>query len=298
MSDPLLAVWFSLLSAFMFGATFVVVRIGVHNASTMTSIWISLTVNVILLWGWSVVVYGLPALDWWQWRYFILAGLFAPLLGRTFQFMGMARLGANITTPITLTHPLVTMMIAVSILREPISGTVFLGAGLVLSGSTILGMQRQKPTSGQPVPLRPPKVWLLFPIAASLCYGISVVFRKLGIDEGMEAVTAAALTATASWLLISVFGIGSRRLLEIRCSKIEFGYLVAAGVFSSLGPVFLFTALRHGELIVVAPLAATTPLFVLVGTYWFIKDGELFTPGVISGTLATVIGVAVITVFG
>lgn len=296
MSDPLLAVGFSLLSSLMFAATFVIVRVGVVRASTITTILLSLTVNVVFLWGWSVISYGLPYMNWSHWWYFIVAGLFAPLLGRTFQFMGMARLGANITTPITLTHPLVTMSIAVVFLREPIHGIVLLGAALVLGGSTILGMQRQVPSAN--LPRQAPRVLLLFPLAASLCYGVSVVFRKLGIDQGTDAVTAAALTTTASWVAMTIFVLGRGQIKRLQCPLNEIKFLVAAGVFSSLGPVFLFKALQHGDLVVVAPLAATTPLFVLLATYCLVRADELFTPGVIGGTLATVFGVTIITVFG
>ncbi|WP_297836333.1 hypothetical protein [Pseudomonas sp.] len=41
---------------------------------------------------------------------------------------------------------------------------------------------------------------------------------------------------------------------------------------------------------VIAPLAATTPRFVLLESYVFIRADEIFTPQVIAGTLATVAG--------
>lgn len=42
-------------------------------------------------------------------------------------------------------------------------------------------------------------------MAASLSYGVSVVFRKIGIDHVADAVIAAAVTTTSSWGLLASY---------------------------------------------------------------------------------------------
>lgn len=290
------AIALALLSALMFAITFLLVRIGVGAASSFTALWITLSVNMVLLWGWSLLTRGWQFSDWWQWRHFALAGLFAPLLGRLFQFQGMARLGANITTPLTLTHPVVTIVLALLFLDATATLPGLLGAGLVLLGSLIIGAQSGR---GAAVGLgQAPRLALLFPLAASLAYGVSVVFRKLGIDAGTDAVTASAVTVTASWLFASLYLLASGGHGGIRCSRRELGFFVLAGLFSSLGPVFLYLALRHGSLVVVAPLAATTPLFVLLISGAFLRGSEVINRWVVLGTLATVLGVSSVIFFG
>lgn len=286
----------ALLSALMFALTFLLVRVGAGAASSFTALWITLSVNVVLLWGWSLLTRGWQFGDWWQWRHFVIAGLFAPLLGRLFQFQGMARLGANITTPLTLTHPVVSITLAMLFLDATATLTGLLGAGLVLLGSLVVGAQ-----SGRGAALalgETSRLHLLFPLAASLAYGVSVVFRKIGIDAGTDAVTASAVTVTASWLFASLYLLASGAHGGIRCSRRELGFFVLAGLFSSLGPVFLYLALRHGNLVVVAPLAATTPLFVLLMSHAFLRDSEIVNRWVVLGTLATVLGVNIVTFFG
>ncbi|SDL40193.1 Uncharacterized membrane protein [Modicisalibacter muralis] len=290
------AIALALLSALMFAITFLLVRVGVGAASSFTALWITLSVNVVLLWSWSLWTTGWQFGDWWQWRHFVLAGMFAPLLGRLFQFQGMARLGANITTPLTLTHPVVTIVLALLFLDATATLPGLLGAGLVLLGSLVVGAQSGRDAAvglGQASRLH-----LLFPLAASLSYGVSVVFRKLGIDAGTDAVTASAVTTTASWLFASLYLLASGANGDIRCSRREFGFFALAGLFSSLGPVFLYLALRHGNLIVVAPLAATTPLFVLLISCAFLRGSEIINRWVVLGTLATVLGVNIVTFFG
>lgn len=170
----------ALLSALMFAFTFLFVRIGVKTATTTTALWITLFVNVVFLWSLSLLIYGVQFQDWWQWRYFFLSGVFAPLLGRMFQFQGMARLGANITTPLTLTHPVISVLLAIAFLGEQITWLGFTGAMLVVIGSVVVGSEggQQQTSSLNSVS----RVYLLLPMAASLCYGVSVVFRKMGID--------------------------------------------------------------------------------------------------------------------
>ncbi len=123
-----LPIGMALLSALMFALTFVFMRVGVKSASTVTALWVTLFINVVFLWGWSLLVYGWQFEHWWDWRYFFLAGVFAPLLGRLFQFQGMARLGVNVTAPLSLTHPVISVALAVMFLGEELTWLGLLGA--------------------------------------------------------------------------------------------------------------------------------------------------------------------------
>lgn len=287
----------SLLSAIMFAGTFLLIKLGQRNASTLTSLWLTLSVNVVVLWSWSLCTQRPSIGDWWDWRHFALAGFFAPLLGRLCQFVGLTHLGVNITTPITLTHPLVTVLIAVLLLGETMTLATLIGGILVLLGSLLIGTQGLSLRGTGAALATGSRRYLLFPVGASLAYGISMVFRKMGIDLGTDPVTASAVTTFSSWVLVSLYVLLSGRAGTIRCSKSEAGYLTAAGILSSLGPVFFYLALQRGELIVVAPLAATTPLFVILATWLISRKGELFNRSVVIGTLFTVLGVNVMTVF-
>lgn len=294
--SAVLPIGLALLSALMFALTFVFVRVGVKSASTTTALWVTLFINVVFLWGWSLLAHGWQFEHWWQWRYFFLSGVFAPLLGRLFQFLGMARLGANITTPLTLTHPVVSVVLAVLFLGEGVTWLGLVGALMVVAGSVVVGMQGGRGTTRSLG--RVSRIYLLLPLCASLSYGISIVFRKIGIDMGTDAVTAAAVTCTSSWLFATLYVVASGSVGEIRCSRRELGFFVLAGIFSGLGPVLLYAALQFEDLVVVAPLAATTPLFVLLVSYLFIRADEIFTPQVFAGTVATVAGVILVTAYG
>lgn len=249
-SSQAIPILFSLASSLMFAVTFILVKMAGKSASSLAALWVTLTTNVVFLWAWSLLREKGSISPSEEWKYFALAGMFAPLLGRLFQFQGMARLGANITTPITLTHPVFTVLLAAIFLGEILDVQIFFGIILVLAGSMLLGLQSGQGSMSCAIA---PKSYLLFPLAASLAYGVSVLFRKIGIDIGTDAVTAAAVTTSTSWLLFALYLVIYRPAGAFGCRPAELLIFIVAGVFSSLGPVLLYMALQVGRVSIVAP---------------------------------------------
>jgi len=284
---------YALLSSIMFSATFLLVKIGRESASHLSVLWITLTVNVVVL-GLSTLFIDIPkSLTLFDLKFFILSGIFAPLLGRLFQFVGMSSLGANTTTALTLTHPLVTVLIGLVFLGESANLFQIIGALLIITGSLLIAIfsgpnGKLKISSGH-------QIYILYPLLASFTYGISIALRKVGIDLFNSPVLASAVTVSASWAILSLYMVFSR--CKIYCSSREFYYFLMAGVLSSIGPIFLYLSLAIGNLLMVAPLAATTPLFVLVGTWLFSKNNEKFNYQIIVGTFGIFIGVTLLTLF-
>jgi uncharacterized membrane protein len=82
--------------------------------------------------------------------------------------------------------------------------------------------------------------------------------------------------------------------IKISCNRRELSYFLTAGILSSAGPVFLYIALAAGALVVVAPLAATTPLFVLAGTWMYSRQNEIFNRHILVGVSSVVLGVTLL----
>lgn len=283
---------YALLSSIMFAATFLLVKIGRESASHLSVLWITLTINVVVL-GLSTLFIDIPkSLTLLDLKFFIISGIFAPLLGRLFQFVGMSKLGANTTTSLTLTHPLVTLFIGLVFLGESGNVVQILGAFLIITGSVLIAI-----FSGSNGNLRISsghQIYLLYPLLASLTYGISIALRKVGIDQLNSPVLASLVTVSASWIILSLYILVTR--CKISCSSREFIYFVYAGILSSIGPIFLYLSLAI-EARLIAPLAATTPLFVLVGTWLYSKNNEKFGYQIIVGTFGIFVGVTLLTLF-
>ena len=63
------------------------------------------------------------------------------------------------------------------------------------------------------------------------------------------------------------------------------------------GVCLLIVALSLGQVSVVTPLSGTSPLFVLLLTYVFLRDVEALTTRIMVGTVLIVAGVILLTAF-
>lgn len=296
-NEGALPVIYALLSSLIFAFTFVLVKSGTKRTSSTAALWLTLSINTFVLGFWALLIvdfYEFRLLDWWH---FIIAGIFAPLLGRFFQFLGMARLGSNITTPLTLTHPLVSIMLALLFMGEATTTLGLIGAFLVLAGSIIIGLQSSSLANGLP---RNKKVniSLMYPLAASFSYGTSIALRKAGASVSTDPIVAAAITTVTSWLIASLFILPRKSTVFKFFNIKDFNVLAVAGVISSFGPIFLMLALKEGSLVIVAPLAATTPLFTLIISYFLIRKDEVFNRWIVVGTFSSFVGICLSTVYG
>ena len=123
MSDNLLIVIsITLFAAFFFGAANVFVRAGIKQSNSNTAVFVSLLVNVVVLWLITFSVYEVKV-DIYSWRYFIISGFLAPVLGRVFSFNAIDKLGMNLAVPMTYSHPqgwlvLIFVMLAGVLIRQ------------------------------------------------------------------------------------------------------------------------------------------------------------------------------------
>lgn len=286
--EPVHPVLFALGTAVAFAASTVLVRVGVRGSSPLTALVVTMGVNVIVLWMLSVVRYDI-VVDLWAWRWFILAGVFAPALGRLANYVGIQRIGVNLASPISNTNPLVSVILAVALLGERLPLGGYAGVLLAVGGAVVLATVRGTES------VRIQRRDLLFPVVGALTYGSVQILRKLGTDLVSEPIIGAAVNLTTSFVLVVLGLTVAGRLHSLTAPRRDLLVFVAAGVVSSLGLASLYTALGLGQVAVVTPILNASPLFVLLFTGLFVHEDELFTPHVLIGTVGVVSGVALLT---
>lgn len=288
-SEAASSVSLAAVAAFFFAASTILVRAGVREAGSLVAMFVSLTVNLVCLWV-VVLIFTEPRLELWRWRYFILAGLFAPALGRVFNYEGIDRLGVNVSAPIVYANPLVSVAAAMLFLGERLSPLGLVGGLLVIGGGGLVGSSE----GGGRISFN----WydLLFPVAAALLYGGSHVIRKLGIDLVASPLIAAAVTITASWTLAAGYLLWSGTGIDV--DGREFVYFSLAGFATSVALPVLYLALEVGLVVFVTPMMNLSPLFVLGMSFLFFRESELFSPRIVVGTLTVIVGITLLTVWG
>ena len=135
----------ALTSAFLWGAVPILIRRGLTYSSTSVAVVWGLIVSLPLL----AAVLALhprpvsqavaPQAAVW----FVLVGLLGPCIGRVFNFIGVARLGAARATPLVNSAPLFTTLLAVVFLHEQLTLRIVLGMLSIVAGVGFLtGQQR------------------------------------------------------------------------------------------------------------------------------------------------------------
>jgi uncharacterized membrane protein len=283
-----LPVIFAFGTAVAFAVSAFLVRLGVEQSRPIVALFVTLCVNVVVLWTIVLWAHDVRA-DVWGWRYFILAGVFAPGLGRLCNYIGIQRVGVNLSVPISNANPVVSVVLAVSLLDERLSLLSSVGVGLVITGGVLLSSVRSGETTSYS------RRNLVFPALGALLYGAVQILRDVGLQLVPAPVVGAAVNMTTSLVLIIIYLSASERYQSLTIGSRELRYFVPAGIASSLGLASLYSALNVGNVVIVAPILNTGPLFTLCLTYLFVRDGEVFGKKVSVGTLTIVLGVSLLS---
>jgi len=135
----------ALTSALLWGSIPILVRKGLPHASASVAVVLGLLASLPLLIG-VFLLHPHPVTDvvapqaalW-----FAAVGITGPCLGRLFNYLGVARLGAARATPIINASPLFTTVLAVIFLREQLTVKIILGIASIVAGIAILTGQRR-----------------------------------------------------------------------------------------------------------------------------------------------------------
>ncbi len=277
----------ALCTALSYAAANISVRRGLHYSSAATATLVSLIVHGVVL-GSAVGFTGAPAQV-----AAVAVGLIA-ITGvlqtgmRLFHYMGIDKVGTSRAVTLRSTHPIFSVLIGITILQETASFAILVGTLLVVAGIVLTSWQVEE----QITTFR----WhhLLFPMGTAFITGIVHPLRRYAMVLANEPLFFAALVGVISLVCFSStlsFSAMRERILWSRKSLAAF---VAAGVFESLAVLFMLHAFVNGPVVLVSPIAATSPIWTLLMSVVFLRDLERINRYAVIGTLCVVVGVVVI----
>ena len=218
--------------------------------------------------------------------FFIVAGLVGTTAGRLLRFVSIERVGASVAAALTNLHPLIAAVLAIVFLGETATRPIVAGTGIIVTGTVLLS------ASGRLLGFRSSQV--ILPLLSAGCFGAVAILRKVGLG-GTGPILGFAVNVTTALCAFTCFLAASGHARRFRLRRRSVGYLISAGVVENLGVLLGILALREGAVSVVAPLASTTPLFVLAASRLFLRDVEGLSARLVVGTLLVVLGVYLIT---
>jgi drug/metabolite transporter (DMT)-like permease len=283
------------MTSLLFAISVVLIR---KSFEKMTSFSVLLTVTLVQnLVFWPLVFLFVPAdsvsANPLGIFFFILAGAFHPTLSRLGYYKGIERLGASLNTSLIAIYPFFATIFAIYLLNEqPTIGILGGMCCLVFGGILLEGTMRN---SKKETKNRANTKNILYPLIAAVFIGLGNVLRKLALNEYEQILVGVAVGSLVALTAYGLMILSSSRLRKtVKLDRDSFKFVGLAGVILCGAWVFNFYALSIEEVTVVSSLRSSTPLFVLLLSYFFLKKLERLSLRLLIGTLFISIGALII----
>ena len=288
---PLLPQAIGLLTAWTYGISIISARRGLQYSNATTVTLLSLITQTVILWTLVAAFTGVPDVG----RGFLWAaatvGCLMPVL-RWLTYTGIARIGAARGTALRSTHPLFSALLALTFLGETATAPVLAGILLVVTGIALISWQHERTASTL-------RWWhglysLSGAMTAAVVHNISRAFLKSAAYPILFAAIVGAVSLATFAACLTLAGAPNRP----QWNRQAMAPFAAAAVLETLGFLLFNTALSVGPVVVVTPMVATQPMWVLVFTVVFLRSIEMVTLRTVSGSVAVVSGTLAITLGG
>ena len=286
---------FALLSAMCFALNAIFLRRAVINvAAVRVGILISVPMAVPLLFliiALSGRMQSLLNFTWKGYFWLSLAGIVHFVVGRTLNYKCIQLVGANIANILSRSDILISVVIGVAVLREPLSWSLAIGVLLILTGITLTGLNPQRSQQVSETLYRIPARAFALGLGAGFSWGIAPIMVKLGLEGTASPIAGALISFTAATAVLTLSLLNRQTRAAIAgTSVVAAGLFFAAGLLSFAANFVRYLALKLAPASVVTPLASTVPVFVLIFSFAFNRRLEIFNVRVVIGTISVVIG--------
>jgi len=132
---------------------------------------------------------------------------------------------------------------------------------------------------------------LILGLGAGVAWGLAPIFAKMGL-RGAGSPLAGLFISFLAATIVLIFSLVSpgRRQLISRINTKAAGLFFLGGLFSCTANFCRYAALKLIPASVVTPIVATSPVFLLIFSYLFNRNLEIFSRPVIIGTMIVVVG--------
>ena len=285
----MIAVGLACISALLFGAMSVGLRIGLSRHPGVELATVSTVLGALVVALVAAVAEapsrGVHAGAAWP---FLLAGILQPGIGQLLVTLAIREAGASRASVVFGVAPLISVTIALLFLGEPVSVPLIVGAVLIVAGGVELARER-----GRPEHLR--AIGLLYAFAVTVLFSVrDNLLRWLSRStEVPPAVAAVASIVGGTVVILAVLGPRLRGRQRLQDALPFLG----VGVVFGLSYLSLFEAFYRGRVTVVSPLIATESLWGVGLAYLLIRHTEFVGRRLAIGAVLVVAGGVLIGVY-
>ena len=290
---PLLAI----IAALSFSIGIVIVRkasaaAGESFSVTVVSIFIgipffALAVSVAGDWDKVLMV---------SWRALTLlasAGVIHFIFGRLLGYSAYRLIGANKATPFIMTNPFYSVLFSFLFLGESINAFIIVGVLGMFLGAALTSWEEKtvaEKVDGKGLNINTKGV--LLALAAAVCWGITPVLIKPGVESIGSSIAGAFVSYCAA--AVVMLGLLVRKSLRQQVTRQplmkSLAPMALAALFSSSAQLLYYTSLGLSPASVVTPLLSVQVIFIFFLSWQVNRRSEVFSWKVGLGMAATLLG--------
>jgi len=303
----MLGIVLGLISAAAFGANTIVTRRGMFRVSSnyVTTITVfSGPIFFLIIASITGDIFRLRQIPWIAYLFLALSGVIHFALGRTLAYRAIQLIGSTRSNLVTSLHPIVTVILAMLILRETVTFIMVIGILCTLTGPLLIflderviaGNPKLKNLNGRDLDKSTLYKGMLCGIGAAIFWGSSTIFIKLGLEQGGFPIAGTLIAYLAASIVITPSALFNKELREelLNGDKLSFKWALFSGLTVNLGQFLRYIALGFGSAIVVSLMLRTIPLWVLFFAFIFIRKYESFSRWVLLGNGLIMIGAVLV----
>ena len=273
----------ALITSVFYASALVSARAGLSYSTPTTVTLVSILMQNALLWTAVFATGGAHAVPLAGVLLFSLVGIFQ--LGvRLFAYTGVEKIGASRSSALQSVSPLFSAVIAIAILGEETSALILLGTFLIVGGIVMVSWRPE-------TQLLNFRRWhLLLPLGAAVLTGMNHPIRRYVLTMANEPLFFSALMGTVSlagFLIYLAVSPASQRLIWNRRAVWPF---IATGLCETMSILCIITAISLGRVVIVAPIAASYPVWSMILAAIFLRHIESTNWKIVVGVLSVVAG--------
>jgi len=275
----------------------ILIRRGVyHSGESFTPIPISNFTGTVLF-GLAILISGkavqLTFLSWTGVGYLAAAGVLHFIIGRQLAYIGLRLIGANRSNPVITGNILVSALLGVFFLGEPLTVYLVLALFLIIVGTISISRTGGSEAGGEDISKGSLTKGLVATLGAALCWGVSPFLVKMGLHEVNSPVVATFISYTAAAIVAGILLIHPKNNEKLRRLDQKSLIPIGAGaVTTSIAHILRYTALAYSPVSLVAPLIVSiNGLLVFPLSFLINKRIEAFNLRIILGAVVIIVGV-------
>ena len=271
------------ITAICYASALVSARRGLKYSTPATVTLVSILMQNVLLWAAIFLTGGIHPVPLQGILLFTFVGI-TQLCVRLLAYTGVEKIGASRSAALQSISPLISAVLAIALLHETTTALIIAGTFLVVIGIVLVSWKPEKQLPNF-------RRWhLLLPVGAAFLTGMNHPIRRYVLSLASEPLFFSALMGTVSFVGFLIYSVVAPQRQRLVWNRKALGPFLGTGLFETLSILCIITALSLGQVTVIAPIAASYPVWSLMEARIFLRDLEPLNWKIVLGIGSVVAG--------